>query len=87
MRHMRFDKVTSAQGGVQRQLSSKNTSADDASELASVVARGFLMGAADAQEVEHRGLGLENGAAADGADFNTGHGNGDLEVAVDTGVG
>jgi len=40
------------------------------------------MGAAHAEEVEHGGLRGEEGAAADGADFDAGHGDGDLEVAV-----
>jgi hypothetical protein len=40
--------------------------------------------AADAEEVEHGGLGLEDGAAAYGSDFDGGHGDGDLEVAVYT---
>jgi hypothetical protein len=31
-------------------------------------------------------LGFENGAAADGADLDTGHGDGDLQVAVYTAV-
>jgi len=43
--------------------------------------------AAHAKEVEHGGLGREEGTAADGADFDAGHGDGDLEVAVVTGRG
>jgi hypothetical protein len=35
--------------------------------------------AADAEEVEHGSLRLEDGAAAEGADFDAGHADGDLE--------
>jgi hypothetical protein len=40
---------------------------------------------ADTKEIEHCRLGFENCAAADGADFDAGHADGDLEVAVETG--
>jgi hypothetical protein len=36
----------------------------------------------DAEEVEHGGLGLEDGTATNGADFDGRHGHGDLEVAI-----
>jgi len=39
--------------------------------------------AAYAEEVEHGCLGLENGAAANGADLDGRHGDGDLEVSVE----
>jgi hypothetical protein len=40
------------------------------------------VGAAHAEKVEHGGLGLEDCAAADGTDFDGGHRDGDVEVAV-----
>lgn len=40
------------------------------------------MRAANTEEVEHAGLGFEDGAATDGAHFDGGHGDGDLEVAI-----
>jgi hypothetical protein len=61
---------------------SQNTRSDDAGKEARVVAWRSGMGATDAEEVEHGGLGLEDGAAANGADFDGRHGNGDLEVAI-----
>jgi hypothetical protein len=41
------------------------------------------MGATDAEEVEHGALRLENGATAQGADFNGGHRDADLEIAAE----
>jgi hypothetical protein len=70
---------------VERQLSCEDTSADDASELAGVVARCFLVSATHAEEVEHGGLRLEDCAAPNGANFDRGHRDGDLKVAIDAG--
>jgi hypothetical protein len=75
--------MTSAQSAVERQLSSENASTDDAGKLACVVTRNLLVRAAYAEEVQHSGLGLKDGTAANGADLNGGHGDGDLKVAVD----
>ena len=80
---MRLDKMTGAQSAVERQLSSENAGTDDAGKLACVVTRSLLVRAAYAKEVQHSGLGLKDGTAANGADLNRGHGDGDLEVAVD----
>ena len=60
----------------------KNARGDDLGELLRVRAGVRGVGAADAEHFEHGGLGLQDGAAADGADFDGGHGDGDLEVAV-----
>jgi len=79
---MRSDQMASCQSRAKREFTSKNTSGDDAGELPSVGAGGGHVSAADAEEVEHGGLGLEDGAAADGADFDRGHGDGDLEAAA-----
>lgn len=70
MGHMRPDKMSRTQRAVERKLSRKDTGGDDAGELARVVARRFLVGAAHAEEVEHSGLWLEDCTAADGADFD-----------------
>ena len=80
---MRLDKMTSAKSAVERQLSSENTGTDDAGKLACVITRGLLVRAAYAKEVKHGGLGLKDGTAANSADLDGGHGDGDLEVAVD----
>jgi hypothetical protein len=81
VRHVRFDQMTRTQRGVERKFAGEDTSGDDTRELARVVAWGGGVSAAHAEEVEHGGLGLEDGAAANGADFDGGHGDGDLEVA------
>lgn len=70
MLHMRLDQMTRSKSRTQTQLASKNSTADDASELAGVAAGRGEVGAADAEEVEHGGLGAEEGAAADCADFD-----------------
>jgi hypothetical protein len=87
VRHMCLDKVTSAQGAVEGKFTSQHTRGNDTGELARVVAWRGGVSAADAEEVEHSRLGLEDGAAADGADFDGGHGDGDLEVAFYAGGG
>ena len=75
------------QRAIQTQFTSKYTRGDDARELPCVVAWSGGMRAAHAEQVEHGGLGLEDGAAADCADFDGGHRDGDLEVAVYAGRG
>ena len=84
---MRLDKMTSAQSAVERQLSSENASTNDAGKLACVVTRSLLVRAAYAKEVQHSGLRLKDSTAANGADLDGGHGDGDLEVTVDADVG
>lgn len=85
MRHMRFHEVTRSKRRAEREFASEHARGDDLGELLRVGAGGGGVGAADAEHFEHGGLGLEDGAAADGADFDGGHGDGDLEVAVQTG--
>ena len=70
MCHVCLDEVASAESAVEGEFACEDAGGDDAGELAGVVAGGFLVGAADAQEVEHGGLGLEDCAAADCADFD-----------------
>jgi hypothetical protein len=73
MRHVRLDEMARAQRGIQTELACEDAGGDDARELTRVVARCGWVGAADAEEVEHGGLGLEDGAATDGANFDAGH--------------
>jgi hypothetical protein len=42
------------------------------------------MRASDAEEVKHSGLGLEDRATTEGANFDGRHGDRDLEVTVET---
>jgi hypothetical protein len=58
MRHMRPYQMSRRQRGIERELTGQNRSSNDASEQACVVTWGCRMCAADAQEVQHSGLGL-----------------------------
>ena len=82
MRHMCFDKVPRGQGAAEAEFARQDGRGDDTSELAGVGAGVVGVRAFDAEEVEHGHLGFENGAAAYGADFDGGHGDAYLEVAV-----
>ncbi len=84
MAHVCLHQMASSQRRAQRQFAGENPGSDNTSKLARVISWISGMSAADAEEVEHSSLGLEDGAAADGADFDGGHGDGDLEVAVET---
>lgn len=64
------DEVPGGEGGAKGEFSSQDTRCDDASQLTRVVAGAGLVCAADAEEVEHGALGLEDSASADGADFD-----------------
>jgi hypothetical protein len=63
-------KVTSTQGTIETKFASEDARGNDARKLARVVAGRGGVCAANAEEVEHGGLGLEDSAAADGADFD-----------------
>lgn len=78
--------MTGSKRSVQAQLTGQDRGRDDAGELAGVVTWVSRVRAANAEKIQHGGLGLEDGAAADGADFNGGHGDGDVEVAVMAGM-
>jgi hypothetical protein len=58
MRHVRFHEMTRTQRTVERQFTRQDTSSDNAGEQARVVTRRGGVGAADAEEVKHGGLGL-----------------------------
>jgi hypothetical protein len=75
--HVRPDEVAGGEGAC----------GDDLGELLGVLTRSGGVGAAHAEEVKHGCLGLEDGAAADGADFDRRHGDGNLEVSFEAGVG
>lgn len=75
--------MTGREGGAEGKFTRQDTSSNNAGELARVVAGVGGVGAAHAEEVEHCCLGLEDGAAAEGADFDGGHGDGDLEVTAE----
>ena len=79
---MRLNQMSGRQSRTERKLASKNSGGDYASELSCIIARIRGVRASDAKEVEHSALWLEDGAATDGADFDAGHADGDLEGTV-----
>lgn len=83
MTHVRLHQVSGREGRAERQFARQDAGGDDARELARVVARLAGVGAAHAEQVEHGGLGLEDGAAAYGADFDARHRDGDVQGAVE----
>lgn len=83
---MALDKLARSQGGAEAQLAGQDRGGDDACQLAGIVTWVFGVSAAQAEEVEHGGLRAEDGATAYCANFDGGHGDGDLEIAfVDSG--
>jgi hypothetical protein len=70
MRHMGLDKVARTQGTVQTKFTSEDTRSDYARKLARIIAWRRGMSATNTEEVEHGGLGLEDSAATDCADFD-----------------
>lgn len=83
--HMRADEMAGSESTAQGQLTSEDGGGDNTGETARVVTRARRVSAADAEEVEHGGLGLEDGAAAESTDFERGHRHGDLEGAAEAG--
>lgn len=73
--------MTSGQGRAKGEFASEGGRTDNASETTGVVAGVGGVGAAHAEEIEHGGLWLQDGATAEGADFEGGHGDADLEVS------
>jgi hypothetical protein len=82
MLHMSPHQMPRRQRRIQTQFTRKHRSSNDTRELARIIAGRTGVGAANAEEVEHGGLRFEDRAAADCSDFDGGHGDGDLEVAM-----
>jgi hypothetical protein len=83
MLHVGLDEVAGGEGGAEGELAREDGGGDDACERAGVLAGVGEMGPAHAEQVEHRTLRVQDGAAAEGADFDGGHGDGDLEGAAE----
>ena len=73
MGHVCADKMASSQSTAKTEFSGKDTGSYDASQLASIVARIRRVCASYTKEIETGALGLEDGATANGADFNAWH--------------
>jgi hypothetical protein len=67
---MGLDKMAGTKGAIKGEFTGQDTGGDDAGKKASIIAWGSGMSAADAEKVEHGGLGLEDSATAYGADFD-----------------
>lgn len=67
--HVRLDEMTRTQRTIQTEFTRKHTCGNDAGKLPCIVTRGGWVSATHAEEVKHGGLGLENGATANGANF------------------
>lgn len=74
MLHMRLNQMTRSERTHQTQFTGHDGCDDDSSETLSVCTWRSGMGTSDAEHVEHGALGGKDGTAADGADFNRGHG-------------
>ena len=84
MCHVSFDQVSGSKCGTETQFAGEHGRSHDTGQATRVLAGIGGVGATDAKHVEHAGLCLEDGAAADGADFDGGHRDGNLEVTVVT---
>ena len=82
MRHVCSDEMAGSECRTQTELTSKNGGCDDTGKLARVVAWIGGMRTADTKEVKHGLLRLKHSATSDCADFETGHADRDLQIAV-----
>lgn len=80
MLHVRLDQVAGSEGRHERELARHDGCANDTGETLSVGARGGSVGAGDTEHFEHGALGGEDGASADGADFDGRHCAGHQQV-------
>jgi hypothetical protein len=85
--HVRLDQMASRQRAHQTQLSRHDARSDYPRQPSSVVTRRLWVRARDAEHLETGVLGREERSAADGADFDGGHGDGDEEVLSVVGAG
>lgn len=83
MLHVGPDEVAGGEGTAEGEFAGEDGGADDAGETAGVLAGVGGVGASDAEHIEHGALRLEDGAASEGTDFETGHRDGDLESTVE----
>lgn len=83
MLHVGLDEVAGGEGRAEGELARENGGGDDPCERAGVLTGVGEIGPAHAKQVEHCTLRVQDGAAAEGADFDGGHGDGDLEGAAE----
>ena len=80
---MTLNQMTRTKRRAQRDFTSKNTNSDDTCEFPCVVARVCRMRTTNTEHVKHSRLRLEDCAAAESTDFDRGHGDGNLEIAIE----
>lgn len=83
MLHMGLDEVTGGKGRAEGELAREDGGGDNACERAGVLAGVGEVGPTHAEQVEHRTLGVQDGAAAESADFDGWHRDGDLKGAAE----
>lgn len=82
---MSLDQVASSEGAAERQFACQDSRGNDSGKSAGIVTRVGGMGSPDAEKFQHRALRIQDGAAAESADFQRRHRDGDLERATKTG--
>lgn len=83
MSHVCLHQMTGCQRRAERQLACEDGCANNTGKASCVVARVGGVRSAHAKKVKHGRLSFEDCTAANGADFDTGHGDGDLKIATD----
>lgn len=84
MRHVSLDQVAGSKGTAEGQFTSQDCRGNDAGKAAGVVARVGGVRSSDTEQLQHGALGVQDGATTESADFQRGHGDGDLERAAET---
>lgn len=82
MRHVGSDEMSSSESAAKTELARKDTSGHNTSESTGIVSRIGRVRASNTEKVEASALGFKDCATTDGADLDAGHGDGNLEVAV-----
>ena len=81
--HMRLDQVASSKSRAKRKLTGQDSRRDDAGQPPGVFAGASRVRTTDTQHVEHGCLRLENRTAAQGANFERRHRDGDLQGSTE----
>lgn len=79
MLHVCSYEMTGSQSTAKRKLTSENSSGHNAGQPPGVLTWAGGVGTADAEQVEHGGLGIKDSATTERANLNGGHGDGDLQ--------
>lgn len=78
MSHVRADKVAGGKGCAETEFTGEDGGGHDTGEASGVVTGAGWVSATDTEEVKHGSLSLEDGAAADSADFYRRHRDADV---------